>query len=156
MVNVGFVTNDHVEYFQTMLQESEVSVNGTQEGLSNYMSFIHSLEPKAKGVDLGICVIIIDGLHGARFLDEEGFANLDDVRTIFTEAVERCLAHTLYNKQIHSFDFINGNDDIEILRPNLIQACIDICKIALETGREVKALEVGIKYIEFLGEQILD
>ena len=54
------------------------------------MSFIHSLEPKAKGVDLGICVIIIDGLHGARFLDEEGFANLDDVRTIFTEAVERC------------------------------------------------------------------
>ena len=149
MPNVGIVTESHLDMWNDFLNESDVSIDGDVERLYDYVRYIHTMSPRDKGIDLGNTIIIIDSLQGAiTDLNTSGEAN-----RISGECNDRVTAHILYNKEIHNLDFINGCDDIYTMRDVLINGAVRICA---EAEADTQALDIGIKFVDFMSEKILN
>ena len=149
MVNVGIVNDSHIEMWNKFLSESEVTIDGDVERLYDYVRYIHTMSPQDKGIDLGNTIIIIDSLQGAM----TDLGTFKETERISGECNDRVTAHILYNKEIHNLDFINGCEDSNTLISTMINGAVKVCA---EAGSDTQALNIGIKFVEFMGAEILD
>ena len=151
VMHVGYITKENTDYWLAMLQESEVAINANTDELYRYASHIHELEADDKAIDVGICVIIIDSIIGAS-ADAEV---TDDVNVILNECLDRCVAHTLYNKQLLGMNFNEEYQDSNALKQSIIKASQTICEKALNEGKNVQGKEIGIEFVTFLANEVL-
>ena len=149
MPNVGMITQPHIDMWNNFLNESEVSIDGDVERLYDYVRYIHTMSPQDKAIDLGNTIIIIDSIQGAM----TDLATTGEANRISGECNDRVTAHILYNREIHNLEFINGCEDINVMRPLMIDGAVEICANA---GADTQALDIGIKFVEFMADKILD
>ena len=150
-MHVGNITKENTDYWFAMLQESEVAINADTDELYRYASHIHELDADDKAIDVGICVIIIDSIIGAGADSEV----IDEVNVILNECLDRCVAHTLYNKQLLGMNFSEEFSDSNALKQGIIQASKSICEKAVNDGKNVQGKEIGLEFVTFLANEVL-
>ena len=114
-----------------------------------YVSQIDSYANEEKGEDLGRCVLIISQIQG-RQADPTIFQEINDLSA---EANNRAIAHVLYLRHVHGLDFINGNEDLQVLQSNLVNGAVGILH---GTSEELTFLDAGVKMVEYIAANILD
>lgn len=150
MPNVGVVSEQHIEYWDEMLNVHPL-IDNDIEKLRDYIRFIHQeLSPEEKGADLGISMFIADEIQGA----VAGIGEAVEVNRISAEVNNRMFAHLLYNREMHQLEFVD--DEVkENPTPKLIEMAQSVMD-KFEITDELTFTEIGIKGIEFMADEILD
>ena len=149
MPDIGIVTEPHIEMWNNFLNKSDVSIDEDVERLYDYVRYIHTMSPQDKAIDLGNAIMIIDSIQGA--MTER--ATTIEVRRISGECIGRVLAHIIYNREIHNLNFINGCEDVNTVKSVIVDGAVQICA---EAGADTEAEGVGINFVGFMADKILD
>ena len=151
IMHVGNITKENTDYWFAILQESEIAINADSNELYRYASHIQNLAADDKAIDVGVCVIIIDSIIGAN-ADAEV---IDDVNVILNECLDRCVAHSLYNKQLLGMNFSKKYEDSNALKQSIVQASQSICEKALNEDKNIQGKDIGIEFVTFLANEVL-
>lgn len=143
------ITEPELSTLQKLLNAKPFLINNDINRVVEYVNQIDSYANEEKGEDLGRCVVIMSQIQG-RQVDPTIFQDINDLSA---EANNRAIAHVLYLRHVHGLDFINGNEDLQVLQSNLIDGAVEILQ---GTSEELSVLDAGIKMVEYIAANILD
>ena len=143
------ITEPELSTLQKLLNAKPFLINNDINRVVEYVNQIDRYANEEKGEDLGRCVVIMSQIQG-RQVDPTIFQDINDLSA---EANNRAIAHVLYLRHVHGLDFINGNEDLQVLQSNLIDGAVEILQ---GTSEELSILDAGIKMVEYIAANILD